>query len=261
MPDRYRKTMKYLPVVLALLAIIMVVQLFVFDFLSSVVASSIEAILLASDVGEGIFSEFLIEWAYRAELVALLSAIPAVLSVLSAAIFFSQNEILQLIRTRPVVSLIVLILLLSLPFYFYLYAPDNVTVRPPLSSKPLRKLPGGGQTPSATPDGAVEGQPSKPIHYPSTTAAPALGIVCHTDGGDNVLSNPRGAEVTGVTTGSVADKAGLRQGDVILKINGKVVKDSADCRMAENDGEHPVSVDILRQGQVQTVLLLGVQPR
>lgn len=42
------------------------------------------------------------------------------------------------------------------------------------------------------------------------------------------LPNANGALVTGVIAGSPAEKAGIRRGDVILKINGQVVKDNRE---------------------------------
>jgi S1-C subfamily serine protease len=67
--------------------------------------------------------------------------------------------------------------------------------------------------------------------------------------------------VTGVAVGSMADKAGIRRNDLILKINGKIVNDSADCLMAKDSSGGPVSVDILRSGQVRTVFLQNIQLR
>jgi serine protease Do len=42
------------------------------------------------------------------------------------------------------------------------------------------------------------------------------------------LQNTNGALVTGVVAGSPAEKAGIRRGDVVLKINGQVVKDNRE---------------------------------
>lgn len=43
------------------------------------------------------------------------------------------------------------------------------------------------------------------------------------------LPNTNGALVSDVVAGSPAEKAGVKRGDVILKVNGQVVKDNQDC--------------------------------
>jgi serine protease Do len=59
-----------------------------------------------------------------------------------------------------------------------------------------------------------------------------LGVQIESLSDDNAkalgLPNANGALVTGVIAGSPAEKAGIKRGDVILKINGQVVKDNRE---------------------------------
>jgi len=100
---------------------------------------------------------------------------------------------------------------------------------------------------------------------------PRLGIsVDVSDRGDD----PRGARVAGVLNGGPADRAGLREGDVITRVNGRVLTDSLDAareRDLDPDGPLPaqrllalargvepgdrVTVEFLRDGRTETATL------
>jgi serine protease Do len=86
-----------------------------------------------------------------------------------------------------------------------------------------------------------------------------LGVTAQTITGDIAqslgLSSVNGALVSGVEDGSPADRAGLRQGDVILTVNGREVVDSNDLRNAIAGTQPGTTVDvgILRDGRNQTV--------
>jgi serine protease Do len=69
------------------------------------------------------------------------------------------------------------------------------------------------------------------------------------------LPNTNGALVTGVVEGSPAERAGIRQGDVILKINGVAVKDNRDLsrRIAALNAGEQASFTIWRDNKQITV--------
>lgn len=69
------------------------------------------------------------------------------------------------------------------------------------------------------------------------------------------LSSVHGAIVAEVTPDSPASKAGLRQGDVILKVNGEAISDGNDLRnriSSMSPGAH-VDLGIQRNGQQETL--------
>jgi serine protease Do len=86
-----------------------------------------------------------------------------------------------------------------------------------------------------------------------------LGVTAQTITGDIAqslgLSSVNGALVSDVEDGSPADRAGLRQGDVILTVNGREVADSNDLRNAIAGTQPGTTVDvgIVRDGRKQTV--------
>ena len=71
-----------------------------------------------------------------------------------------------------------------------------------------------------------------------------------------------GALVLEVTDGSPAEKAGIRAGDVITRLDGKPVEDAGDAISAVRSGEGTVSISLLRHGAKQTVEAdLGKAPK
>jgi serine protease Do len=69
------------------------------------------------------------------------------------------------------------------------------------------------------------------------------------------LDPPVGTMVTDVDPGSPAEKAGIIRGDIIQKINGHEVRDSAAVgnRIAETDIGSTVTIDLVREGQPKTL--------
>jgi serine protease Do len=73
------------------------------------------------------------------------------------------------------------------------------------------------------------------------------------------LARPRGALVSSVEKGSAADAAGLRSGDVILKLDGKPIVDSGDlpAMIGQARPGEKVALDFWRDGAThQTVAQL-----
>jgi S1-C subfamily serine protease len=68
------------------------------------------------------------------------------------------------------------------------------------------------------------------------------------------LASTKGAVVSGVDAGSPADKAGLKQGDVITRFNGKDVADNNQLRLqvADTLPGTKVPVTVLRDGRTET---------
>lgn len=69
------------------------------------------------------------------------------------------------------------------------------------------------------------------------------------------LKSVNGVIVNSVTAGGAAERAGIRQGDVIVKINGSTVNNVNELRnrVAQTAPNSPVTVGFLRNGQEQTV--------
>ncbi|MFN9358558.1 MAG: trypsin-like peptidase domain-containing protein [Alphaproteobacteria bacterium] len=69
------------------------------------------------------------------------------------------------------------------------------------------------------------------------------------------LQNTNGALVTGVVAGSPAEQAGIRRGDVILKINGQAVKDNRELarRIAALDVGQTATFTIWRENATITI--------
>ena len=62
-------------------------------------------------------------------------------------------------------------------------------------------------------------------HFPDIPTATKAGFIVY-DGGED--TKPNGAAITNVTKGSAAEKAGLKEGDIITKINDKKVSDPTE---------------------------------
>jgi serine protease Do len=78
------------------------------------------------------------------------------------------------------------------------------------------------------------------------------------------LDSNNGAIVSDVSAGSGAEKAGLRQGDIILSFNGQAISQSADLPplVGMTKPGSKAAVEILRNGKKQTVqVTVGAAPR
>ncbi|MCW5888037.1 MAG: PDZ domain-containing protein, partial [Anaerolineales bacterium] len=78
------------------------------------------------------------------------------------------------------------------------------------------------------------------------------------------LEDTNGALVANVVAGGPSDKAGLRQGDMIVAINGRHVKNFDELISYLFSHASPgdvVQLDVLREGQPQQIeLTLGARP-
>jgi serine protease Do len=77
------------------------------------------------------------------------------------------------------------------------------------------------------------------------------------------LDHVQGALISEVTTNSPAEKAGLKQGDIITHINNKVVKDIASLRnaVALHKPGAEISLTILRNGNIKNMkVIVGNSP-
>lgn len=77
------------------------------------------------------------------------------------------------------------------------------------------------------------------------------------------LKEPKGAVVAAIMEDSPAEKAGLQQGDVITKVNGKSVENSAEIRKNIVNKNPGTSVDlgVIRDGKDMTIkVVLGEAP-
>lgn len=90
----------------------------------------------------------------------------------------------------------------------------------------------------------------KPTRFRFNTA---LGITI-----DNSVTNIKGVQVKMVNKDSAADKAGMKNGDIIIAINEKPVNNMADYRLRVNwiNEFEPVFVDILRNGKKITLVIV-----
>jgi hypothetical protein len=106
-----------------------------------------------------------------------------------------------------------------------------------------------------------------PPRYATTSINGALGLVCQTITPDTAahfgLDAARGMVVTGVVVGSVADNAGIRRDDVIVKVNGSEVSDASSLSSvttrAGSGGAVPV--ELFRAGIRRTVQIRIEPPR
>lgn len=95
---------------------------------------------------------------------------------------------------------------------------------------------------------------SNPVHKPSWESFPRsgfrLGVVLSDENGDS-----KGVAIEKILPESPADKAGLHEGDVIVKIDGEKIQTSRDVReMLRNlEDSKDLQVEVLRDGQPLTV--------
>ncbi|MEO5815664.1 MAG: PDZ domain-containing protein [Gemmatimonadaceae bacterium] len=73
------------------------------------------------------------------------------------------------------------------------------------------------------------------------------------------LAVTSGVLVMNAPLGSLAYESGLRDGDIITKAGGQVVRSVSEVRdlvrLASDDGEHAIEVDVLRQKRAQRIVL------
>jgi serine protease Do len=77
------------------------------------------------------------------------------------------------------------------------------------------------------------------------------------------LQKPEGAIVSDLTEDSPAQKAGLKQGDTILKVDGKIIADAKDLSrlIAHVKPSASVAMDLVRDGKLQTITVkIGTMP-
>jgi membrane-associated protease RseP (regulator of RpoE activity) len=97
-------------------------------------------------------------------------------------------------------------------------------------------------------------QSPRPMHKPSWESFPRsgfrLGVVLSDDNGD-----AKGVAIEKILPDSPADKAGLRVGDILVRIDGQKIQTSRDVReMLRNlDSSKDLQVDALRDGQPLTI--------
>jgi serine protease Do len=104
--------------------------------------------------------------------------------------------------------------------------------------------------------------PMPPIEIPriqvfTTSSTPRVGISVEPLSpqlGDFFgAPNGQGLLIRSVEKGSPADQAGLKAGDVIIKVGGERISDSGDWRMTMRDKTGPVPFTIMREKREQTV--------
>lgn len=98
--------------------------------------------------------------------------------------------------------------------------------------------------------------PDEPFYFfcPPRERDMRLGLVAREDKGEIFLQ--------GVVQDSIAEKAGLRKGDVILQISGRAVSELADLHhgaMEAMEAEAPLKLEIRRNGEIK-VFELDVSP-
>lgn len=114
--------------------------------------------------------------------------------------------------------------------------------------------------------GFDEARLTRMVERVSAPRRPPLGVLGanaadylsrHPDAGTGVPEGTQGVFVGDVRPGSVAARAGLRRGDILVGFAGKRVKDMAglDTLVAAVKAESAVNARILRAGQEETMEL------
>jgi membrane-associated protease RseP (regulator of RpoE activity) len=94
--------------------------------------------------------------------------------------------------------------------------------------------------------------PTPQISAPSPPRTYRLGVIMRDVSAETVqrhrLSAAAGTEVVEVFPDSAAQAAGVRVGDVIVKVNGKLVANTSEAVAAIKDGHFDLLLDIIRDG-------------
>jgi membrane-associated protease RseP (regulator of RpoE activity) len=127
----------------------------------------------------------------------------------------------------------------------------NLAMGDESTAEALRRLRNG---PAGRPGSVADTNP-EPVLYATTSSSP-VGLLCQTITADSAgkfgLDAPHGMVVIGVTTGSAAATAGIRQEDVILKIDGTEARDLSVLRKVSGP---TVPVELFRHGSRRVVQL------
>jgi C-terminal processing protease CtpA/Prc len=109
------------------------------------------------------------------------------------------------------------------------------------------------------PENGSAGAPPATI-YPVTSTSGLAGLVCVSVTAESAasygLDSPKGMAVTGVLAGGAAERAGIHDRDVILKIKGLEVRDLSMLNKIGADHSETVPVDVFRNGNHRVVQLV-----
>jgi serine protease Do len=109
-------------------------------------------------------------------------------------------------------------------------------------------------------------RPEKRVEILRTHGGGRLGVSLEDVGADDVgrlgLSGERGAVVTGVHEGSAAEKAGVKEGDVIVRFGGQDVWSAAQLArlVRETPAGRTVDLEVSRGGSVQRLAVALAKP-
>jgi len=113
---------------------------------------------------------------------------------------------------------------------------------PPAASAPVAAM--APEAPVPTP------MPRVLFGFSSVSGVAGAQLVPITEGLGRTLGVRNGVLVTNAPVGSPAYQSGLRDGDVIIRVSGALIRSVADLRervaAAANNGEHAVAVDFVR---------------
>ncbi len=131
----------------------------------------------------------------------------------------------------------------------------GVVIRRPRARVEVYPTPEPGPTPSVRGDAPLA--PSATFFYRRFNGVAGAHVESITPGLAEAMGVERGVLVISVPRGVPAQEAGLMDGDVILKADGRNVSSVQDLRfaMAQNSGEKAVKLDVVRKGKVRQVTL------